>query len=149
MGYASATLDLANAMLAQIAGFQTFVGAVDTPGAAARIVKVDSAPLSSGNYAKSMVIMDPDEETGLGVFRRSGEIGIALWRTDETADTPAGRAEALYDIADTVRTGLLALRGSVGALATFTVALGDPSHFDPTTAQKGKGMIDITIRFRG
>lgn len=150
MSYTSATLDLALAMTSGIAAFQTFVSAADAAAALARIVKMDSDPLpGTGNYAKAAIAMDPDDEPGLGTIRRSGEIGIALWRIDLPADTPKSRAEALLDIADDVRTGLYAARGSVGALARFTVDIGDPMHFDPTTPNKGKSMIPLTIRFRG
>jgi hypothetical protein len=150
MGYVSATLDLVLAMLSNITAFRTFVGAADGTAALARIVKMDSEPLTqTANYAKVGIAMDPDDELGLGIIRRNGEIGVGLWRIDLSGDTPKTRAEALLDIADAVRTGLYAARGSAGALASFTVDIGDPVHYDPTTANKGKSMIPLTIRFRG
>ena len=152
MSYTTATLALAKTMLANIAAFRTFVAAADVNAALAQIISIDGDPVVANNYAKIGIAPEEDEEIGVGNFRRAGEIGIGLWRHDvrgATPETKEARAAALYDIADDVRTGLYALRGTAGSLAMFTVAIGDPMHFAANTGNAHKSMIPLTLKYRG
>ena len=60
----------------------------------------------------------------------------------------AARTTRVRDLADAVKTELYAQRGAAGCLASFTINVEGPTHFDGTGAKAGTSKILLIIKWR-